>query len=89
MAEDMDINCAVILKGTPLEPVGRQIFEEIVAVASGKRRTSELSGVRRVGEEACEWRVAQGNWRVRATRRTAFRLSARAASPVLSSSVYF
>ena len=44
----MDINCRVILEGTPLPVVGRQIFEEIVAVASGQRTKSELSGV---GEE--------------------------------------
>ena len=48
MEEDMDINCGVILEGTPLPEVGRQIFEEVVAVASGKRSKSELSGV---GEE--------------------------------------
>jgi len=48
MQEDMDINCGVILEGMPLPEVGRQIFEEIVAVASGKRSKSELSGV---GEE--------------------------------------
>jgi len=48
MQEDMDINCGVILEGTPLPKVGSQIFEEIVAVASGKRSKSELSGV---GEE--------------------------------------
>jgi altronate hydrolase len=45
---DMDVNCRVILEGTPLPVVGRQIFEEILAVASGKRTTSELGGV---GEE--------------------------------------
>jgi altronate hydrolase len=38
----------VILEGTPLATVGRRIFEEIIAVASGKRSKSELSGV---GEE--------------------------------------
>jgi len=48
LSEDMDVNCGVILGGTPLPVVGRQIFEEIVAVASGKRTKSELSGV---GEE--------------------------------------
>jgi altronate hydrolase len=48
LEEDMDINAGVILEGTPLPVVGRQIFEEIVAVASGKRTKSELSGV---GEE--------------------------------------
>ena len=48
MAEDMDINCGVALEGTPLPMVGRQIFEEVIAIASGKRSKSELSGV---GEE--------------------------------------
>jgi altronate hydrolase len=48
LEEDMDINCGVILEGTPLPVVGRAIFEEIIAVASGKRTKSELSGV---GEE--------------------------------------
>jgi altronate hydrolase len=48
MEEDMDINCGVILEGTPLAVVGRQIFEEVVAVASGKKTKSELAGV---GEE--------------------------------------
>ena len=48
MEEDMDVNCGVILEGTPLATVGRQIFEELLAVASGKRTKSELSGV---GEE--------------------------------------
>jgi len=48
MEEDMDIDCGVILAGTPLPEVGRRIFEEIVAVASGKRTKSELAGV---GEE--------------------------------------
>jgi altronate hydrolase len=48
MEEDMDIDCGVILDGVPLEAVGRQIFEEVVAVASGKKTKSELAGV---GEE--------------------------------------
>ena len=48
LEEDMDINCGVILEGVPLATVGAQIFEEIIAVASGKASKSELSGV---GEE--------------------------------------
>jgi altronate hydrolase len=48
MEDDMDIDCGVILDGTPLEEVGKQIFEEVVLVASGKKSKSELSGV---GEE--------------------------------------
>ena len=48
MEEDMDLDCGVILDGVPLETVGRQIFEEVIAVASGKPTKSELAGV---GEE--------------------------------------
>jgi altronate hydrolase len=48
MEDDMDINCGVILEGAPLETVGRQIFEEVVAVASGKKTKSEIEGI---GEE--------------------------------------
>src|SRR2546429_5873781 len=44
----MGINCGVILEGTPLPVVGRQIFEAVVAVASGTKRHGQLSGV---GEE--------------------------------------
>jgi altronate hydrolase len=48
MEDDMDINCGVILEGTPLETVGRQVFEEVVAVASGRKTKSEAQGI---GEE--------------------------------------
>jgi altronate hydrolase len=48
MEEDMDINCGVILEGTPLPVVGRQVFEEVIAVASGKKSKSEALGL---GEE--------------------------------------
>ncbi|MCT7377124.1 UxaA family hydrolase [Chelativorans salis] len=44
MAEDMDINCGDILDGVSLEEKGRQIFEEVLAVASGKRSKSEQLG---------------------------------------------
>jgi len=55
MEEDMDIDCGVILDGVPLETVGRQIFEEVVAVASGKPTKSELVGVGE--EEFAPWMV--------------------------------
>jgi altronate hydrolase len=55
MTEDMDIDCGVILEGTPLEQVGRQIFEEVVAVASGKATKSEQVGVGE--EEFAPWMV--------------------------------
>jgi altronate hydrolase len=48
MIDDMDIDAGVILGGTPVEEVGRQIFEELLAVASGKKTKSEINGV---GEE--------------------------------------
>ena len=42
MADDMDINAGRIADGTAtLEHVGREIFEEIIAVASGRRSVSE------------------------------------------------
>jgi len=47
MEEDMDLDCVSSRRG-PLETVGRAIFEEVVAVASGKRTKSEQAGV---GEE--------------------------------------
>ena len=37
MVDDMDINAGVILSGTPVAEVGRQIYDEILAVASGKK----------------------------------------------------
>jgi altronate hydrolase len=55
MIDDMDINAGVILEGTPVEEVGREIFEEILAVASGKKTKSELSGVGE--EEFAPWSI--------------------------------
>ncbi|GIW82405.1 MAG: dehydratase [Gemmatales bacterium] len=55
MADDMDINAGVILEGATVEEVGRQIFEEILAVASGKKTKSELAGVGE--EEFAPWSI--------------------------------
>ncbi len=55
MTDDMDIDCGVILDGTPLETVGRQVFEEVVAVASGKLSKSEEVGVGE--EEFAPWTI--------------------------------
>ena len=44
MVEDMDINCGDILDGVSVEAKGRQIFDEILAVASGKESKSEQLG---------------------------------------------
>ena len=48
MSDDMDIDAGAILDGTPIPEVGRQIFEEVIAVANGRRPKSEQHGV---GEE--------------------------------------
>ncbi len=46
MEDDMDINCGTIIDGDcDIEEMGRQIFEEILIVASGKRTKSEELGV--------------------------------------------
>lgn len=45
MIDDMDINAGVILQGASVEDVGREIFEKIVAVASGEKTKSEAQGV--------------------------------------------
>lgn len=55
MTDDMDIDAGVILSGTPVETVGQQIFEEILAVASGKKTKSEIGGVGE--EEFAPWAI--------------------------------
>lgn len=45
MRDDMDLDAGVVLSGTPLVRVGEQIFEEILAVASGKKTKSEQHGI--------------------------------------------
>jgi altronate hydrolase len=41
----MDINAGKVLDGITLDQLGEEIFEEILAVASGKQTKSELAGV--------------------------------------------
>jgi len=48
LSDDMDINAGVILEGRTVAEVGRQIFEALLAVASGQPTRSEAQGV---GEE--------------------------------------
>ncbi|MGD9649118.1 MAG: UxaA family hydrolase [Pirellulales bacterium] len=48
MIDDMDVDAGVILAGVPVAEVGRQIFDLILEVASGRRTKSELHGY---GEE--------------------------------------
>jgi len=44
MVDDMDINGGDVLDGKSLEAKGQEIFDEILAVASGKKSKSELLG---------------------------------------------
>ncbi len=55
MEADMDINAGVILDGVPVEEIGKQIFEAILATASGERTKSELHGVGE--EEFAPWQI--------------------------------
>ena len=55
MESDMDINAGVILDGVPVEVVGAQIFEAILAAASGKPTKSEIHGVGE--EEFAPWSI--------------------------------
>ncbi|WP_316860413.1 altronate dehydratase family protein [uncultured Cohaesibacter sp.] len=56
MPDDMDINCGDVLsKGVSLEDKGREILEQILAVASGEKTKSELLGL---GEyEFVPWQI--------------------------------
>jgi altronate hydrolase len=42
---DMDVDAGKVLDGASLDELGSEIFEEILAVASGKRTKSELAGI--------------------------------------------
>jgi altronate hydrolase len=55
MIDDMDLNAGDILEGTPLPEKGRQIFEKILAVASGEKTKSERHGVGE--EEFAPWSI--------------------------------
>lgn len=45
MEEDMDFDCGpVVTEGKPIAEMGREIFEHLIDVASGKRTKSELAG---------------------------------------------
>jgi altronate hydrolase len=55
MLGDMDINAGRVLEGASLEEVGTEIFEKILAVASGERTKSEINGVGE--EEFAPWSI--------------------------------
>ena len=41
----MDLDAGVILNGVSIPDVGAQIFEELIAVAGGKKTKSEAQGL--------------------------------------------
>ena len=45
MQEDMDLDAGVILTGSSVPEMGREIFEELIEVASGKKTKSEQQGL--------------------------------------------
>ena len=51
----MDLDAGRILNGTSVEEVGREIFELIIEVASGKKTKSEAQGIG--DEEFCPWSI--------------------------------
>ena len=55
MKSDMDFDAGVILAGKPIEVVGRELFEQILAVASGQRTKSEEQGLG--DDEFAPWTV--------------------------------
>jgi altronate hydrolase len=44
MRADMDLNAGEVLNGKPLSQVADEIFETMIATASGKQTRSELLG---------------------------------------------
>jgi len=55
MIEDMDINAGKVLDGVPLREVGEEIFEKVIAVASGEKTKSEVQNLGE--EEFCPWSI--------------------------------
>lgn len=45
MVDDMDINAGTVLTGKTVQQLGREIYEEIIEVASGKQTKSEIHGI--------------------------------------------
>ena len=55
MEGDMDLNAGDVITGVTLAEKGREIFEEFIAVASGKRTKSEALGFG--GAEFVPWQI--------------------------------
>ena len=53
MIDDMDINAGKIIDGASIDDVGKEIFEKIIAVASGEKTKSEQQNIG--DEEFCPW----------------------------------
>lgn len=53
MIDDMDFDAGRILTGESLQQVGKELFEEVIAVASGQQTKSEAQGIG--DEEFCPW----------------------------------
>lgn len=45
MPDDMDMNAGVILEGVSVQDFGAQIFEELIAMANGRKSKSEAQGL--------------------------------------------
>ena len=55
MEADMDLDAGTILAGRTVAEVGREIFETVIDVASGRKTKSEQHGLGE--EEFCPWTV--------------------------------
>ncbi|HEX5472459.1 MAG TPA: altronate dehydratase, partial [Lacipirellulaceae bacterium] len=55
MIDDMDLDAGTILAGRTVAEVGRDIFDEIIAVASGRHTKSEKHGIGQ--EEFVPWNI--------------------------------
>jgi altronate hydrolase len=56
MNEDMDINCGVVIDGEKdIEEMGKEIFEEFISFASGKKTKSEVLNLGR--HEFAPWQI--------------------------------
>ena len=45
MSNNMDVNASTVIDGDPLEDVGKRIYDELLAVADGKRTEAEKRGL--------------------------------------------
>jgi altronate hydrolase len=55
MDDDIDVDCSPILSGETVAAAGARVFEELIAVASGKASKSEALGLG--DEEFVPWQV--------------------------------